>query len=1260
MTINKNTQARILFHNADFTGGGYYRMFTPAEVLKQQNYAVTLTHQYTYDAEGIKTLAPDAIVFQHPVTDEEIMRVRSYKKHAPDVFRVLEIDDAFWEVPKESAHYAALPQDIKLRIVTGANLCNAAVVTTQPLADLLRKETTIKDIRVLPNMLTRDVLKRMTTVRRQNNKEHPLPRVGWVGGAGHGGDLAVIAPIVAAMKNEVRFVFMGMLPDGVNPADVELHEAVPIHAYHEKLASLDLDIALAPLAQNVFNECKSNLRILEYGAAGFAVLAGHITPYNNFPHVAHCGFSPEAWMQSIRNLIARPDHREKLAESLHKYVNENYCLEDHAAEVLAAYAPKGAVFHTPRPATTEYADVVTTVSLPSAVDAPVLWIEDGVEYLNTDIDALAHSKSASTCLLSNDGLYPTAGQHVTLQPSIVDAIRIAAEACGNTPTIAVPYPTGPAVLLSRNAIRAIGLPDTERFKDRSAALMDWGVRAHKAGLTHDLCVASYAYSPNHTHDSDKGSVAVQAWHPDFGATLGEFKHQEQINFACQNIEFVFTKNVYKHPVTNQRYSDWHNVFSALTPADKDRMRDAAESWEHKPLISVIMPVYDAPLDELRAAVKSVKDQIYTNWELIIVDDASTNPAIVSSIGFLMEDEPRIKFKRRESNGHICAASNDALEMASGDWMVCLDHDDLLEPHALYAVAESIVTNPSLQFIYSDSDKISPEGQFIEPYFVPDFDYDLLLGQNYVTHLSAYPLQSVKDIGGYRLGLEGSQDWDMTLRHLAHTCGFPFNRDAIRHIPHVLYHWRQSENSASVNIMAKPYALAAGRRAVMDHLKAVGQDAVIMPHPLVPSFQLVRNILPKEQPRVSIIIQTRDNPEQLGRCINSIVARTAYNNYEILVMDNGWKKTALKEVKDASKVTLIPNPGEFNYAEANNRGAEAATGNVLCFLNDDTEIVEDVWLLDMVGAAVRSWTGAVGPRLIYRDGSVQQGGTIIDMSAPVGQKAIHAFQKNPLQDPGIAGRGVLAAERSAVTGACMVIEKAKYLAVGGMDAINFPRDYNDVDLCLRLVEAGYFNAYLGHILVLHDEAQTKKKWPKTYTPEALAESDALLLEKHGGFVDPYINPNTAFHHNLNQLMPSPALLPWAASEIKERVLVINAGHEEAVAYYQDGVLAYGGVLNGHSFGITYPRLSRMQPMDTRDAPADLMFALSQLGITKAILNGLGDGTYGALGWLGAAEQYGIDVEYHWLPGAKEEMIPDAVKAYMWAVAKKMDPNDSQTA
>ncbi|MDE1907339.1 MAG: hypothetical protein KGH75_12900, partial [Rhodospirillales bacterium] len=323
MPIN-SSQMRMLFVPSDTQGGSFYRMQTPASTLQESGYAHALCHMMAYDEESIKSLNPDVIVFQHPTTDREIQVLRNYRRALPKAHFVYDIDDNWLAVPDESAHKQHLPKDIKARIVAAANLCNSITVTTEPLKKVMQGISSVKDIRVLPNYIPANTLQNMTRTRKQYRTGNKKIRVGWVGGVGHGGDIKLLDSLLYKLHDTVDWVFMGMTPETCDPRLFEIHAPVDVQMYHAKLASLNLDIALSPLANNDFNISKSNLRVLEYGAAGIAVLASAIEPYNSFENIQKLPFVADVWEAAIRNLANNLDLVDDMAEKLHEDINQNW------------------------------------------------------------------------------------------------------------------------------------------------------------------------------------------------------------------------------------------------------------------------------------------------------------------------------------------------------------------------------------------------------------------------------------------------------------------------------------------------------------------------------------------------------------------------------------------------------------------------------------------------------------------------------------------------------------------------------------------------------------------------------------------------------------------------------------------------------------------------------------------------------------------------------------------------------------------------
>jgi glycosyltransferase involved in cell wall biosynthesis len=521
----------------------------------------------------------------------------------------------------------------------------------------------------------------------------------------------------------------------------------------------------------------------------------------------------------------------------------------------------------------------------------------------------------------------------------------------------------------------------------------------------------------------------------------------------------------------------------------------------KPLISIIMPVYNPPVAFLRQALDSVIGQIYPHWELCIADDASTDPTVGVLLKHYQGVDSRIKVAFRDTNGHISRASNTALELATGEFIALMDQDDLIPPQALYHVAVEINRYPESDLIYSDEDKINENGERCDPYFKPDWNPDLFYSHNLITHLGVYRTRLVRELGGFRQGLEGSQDYDLALRI---SSVIPENH--IRHIPRVLYHWRiHSESTASAESGNKLYAYTAAQKALTEHLAPVGGR--VESGPFLGTYR-VRYPIPEPPPLVSLIIPTRDHVDILRNCIESIRNKTLYRNWEILVIDNQSKEPAtlsyLRELVKDPRIHVLKYDAPFNYSAINNFAVNKACGEIIGLLNNDVEVIEPDWLGEMVSHALRREIGAVGAKLLYPDGRIQHSGVILGL----GGLAAHAHRFFDWDTPGYCGHSRLIKNYSAVTGACLVVRKSVYQEVGGLDETQLKVAYNDVDFCLRIREAGYRNLYTPYAVLYHHES-VSRGYEDTEEKRARFMAETLFMRGKWGAQldnDPSYNPN----------------------------------------------------------------------------------------------------------------------------------------------------------
>jgi glycosyltransferase involved in cell wall biosynthesis len=577
------------------------------------------------------------------------------------------------------------------------------------------------------------------------------------------------------------------------------------------------------------------------------------------------------------------------------------------------------------------------------------------------------------------------------------------------------------------------------------------------------------------------------------------------------------------PTELSEYEKWCEQHEKLEEADLAAIADHIAAFKRRPVISVVMPVFNTPDELLEKAIKSVVDQIYPHWELCIADDASTKPHVRTILERFAAADPRVKVTYRPVNGHICEASNSALDLATGDYVALFDHDDTLAKTALYEVASEIDAHPQAQFIYSDEDKIDTEDRRFDPYFKPDWNPDLNSGQNYTSHLSVYRTELIRSLGGFRKGFEGSQDWDLFLRAIE-----KIPSSAIRHIPRLLYHWRAVPGSTALQLAEKTYPLEAARSALSEHFRRRGEYVELVPVP--GDHWRIKYPVPTPPPFVSLIIPTRNALKLVRQAIQSVLSLTDYPNYEIVVVDNESddpETIAYLDglVKGANpRVRVIPYHSPFNYSAINNFAVRESKAQVVGLLNSDVEVIEKGWLTEMVSQACRPGIGAVGAMLYYPTNTVQHAGVILGLGGVAG----HPYKEFPRGDQGQKNRLRLVQNYSAVTAACLVIQKDRYLEVGGLNEKDLSIAFNDVDLCCKLIKAGYRNVWTPYAELYHHESATRGT---DNTPEKKArfQSEIDYMTNTWGtllMTDPAYNPNlTLVGEDFSPAYLSRATKPW---------------------------------------------------------------------------------------------------------------------------------------
>jgi GT2 family glycosyltransferase len=583
----------------------------------------------------------------------------------------------------------------------------------------------------------------------------------------------------------------------------------------------------------------------------------------------------------------------------------------------------------------------------------------------------------------------------------------------------------------------------------------------------------------------------------------------------------------EHYLTAYEYETWIAEHDTLSDADRAGIADHIARMANPPVISVVMPAYDTDERLLREAIASVRGQLYPHWQLCIADDASPGDRVWDILQAAAAEDPRIRIVRRPVNGHISAASNSALALATGDFVAPMDHDDLLAEHALYEMAAEIEAHPDAELIYSDEDKIDETGLRFDPHFKTGWNPELLLGQNMVKHLMVIRRTLMTRLGGFREGFEGSQDYDLALRAAE---AIPAGR--IRHVPAILYHWRQRTGTGSFSETELERCRDAARRAVAEHLARTGAaGAVVEPLENAPAYLSVKRPLPSPAPLVSIIVPTRDRPELLKRCIEGVLKRTKYKPFELIIVDNDSVEPAthalFRKFARDRRVRILPAPGPFNYSAINNMAVREARGEILLLLNNDVTVMEPDWLAEMVAQAARPEVGAVGAALLYEDGRVQHGGVVLGVGAeePVaghlyaGARSLTKSYFNHLR---------LARTVSAVTAACLAMRKSVFLEAGGFDEQNLAVAFNDVDLCLKIGALGYQLIWTPRATLTHLESASRGADTEPAQAGRFKAEVAYMRRRWGPVLDadPFYGPNFDKSHVDYRLASPPARIrPW---------------------------------------------------------------------------------------------------------------------------------------
>lgn len=558
---------------------------------------------------------------------------------------------------------------------------------------------------------------------------------------------------------------------------------------------------------------------------------------------------------------------------------------------------------------------------------------------------------------------------------------------------------------------------------------------------------------------------------------------------------------------NENYKLW---IKNNEPNEEELEKQRNKKFEYEPKISVIVPMYNTKEKYLKELLDSLINQTYTNWELCLADGSEEKKEYVEPL--IMQDK-RIKYKFLNANKGISENSNEALKLATGDYIALLDHDDILPIFSLYEIVKVINNNKEAEFIYTDEDKLLEEKENrIGPHFKQDFAPDTLMSYNYICHFSIFKKSLMEKLGGFRKEFDGSQDYDLIFRAVEQA-------NQIIHIPKILYHWRMNADSVALSSEAKPYAYEAAKKAIASHLERTGVKAKVEDAQIIGLYKINYEVIGK--PKVSIIILNKDHKKDLKRCIDSIINNTTYSNYEIIIVENNSTTKEIfkyyEELKKNEKIKIINYKEKgFNYSKLNNFGVKNATGDYIVLLNNDTEIITPNWLEVMLGNCQREDVGIVGAKLLYENSKVQHAGVVLGLTGIAGHVNL-GLEENEL---GYMARNIISQNYSAVTGAMMMISKKDYDEVGGLDE-SFPIAYNDVDLCLKIRNKNKVIVMNPFVEAYHFESKTRGYEITEEKRKRLQEDTNRLKDKWKEVFkkeDPYFNIN--FRHDIGIIRIEP--------------------------------------------------------------------------------------------------------------------------------------------
>ena len=1052
----------VLARPADMAGCGFHRMLRPLELLSRHGYVSGRAESGHIQDHILAAIHPDVVIFQRQLDATQFGDMARFRRILPNAFFIYELDDILSAIPEASYHRPYMTPGVDEKVAAGVSLCNAVTVSTQDLADHIRSiAPSMEDVRVVPNYLGADDLERIDALRIQN--KNPLPpasklRVGWGGGIGHAGDLAMLNDVFLALKDEVEWLFIGMNPD-LPPGVHKTYLGATIPQYYLlSLAAMQADLIIAPLEDNLFNRCKSNLRIIEAGACSYPVIASPIAPYRTkHPPIEYATSSAE-WIQKIRAFAKMPrEERARHGSVLREWTERHFILDHHLEARAKAWLPsdvkpfkpdlRAQGFGTTIVSEQPIEGVETVTSLASACEntsTDVVYVRPGAVVSKDQIRRLVQSPGDIVGTVTNDGGpwgFPTVNAFTPIESNAAALIDSICAKSAPASLIEVAAVSGPLVLIRHRVIAAIGTPPLVELSPE-IALLEFSSAARARGFTIGITPTVFTHSlrpfPVQPGEGEMAALRIGGRWPQGVTKDGELREMRQ------TIELRFHAESYKNiPLQNQQdYASWVELCDTRGP----RSVASAEEWSCKANSGLIVSTIP-----------------YT--------DGSFDFAIPSPSDF----------------ADFCVFHPEGSRIPA-------------DAHAFFL--ETFLKHPDATVFYADHDFLDAKGKRTAPDFKPNFDLHLALSRDYLSQIVAIKagLVDLSDPRPAEVVL-----YETVLKEAL------LDPKRIVHIPRIL--------ASLPERFLNPTGKFANSKLEIANAFNPNRHTTLVKHPGFTSFREFTHTLSTlapflsdspahELPSVAIIIPTKNNREMLQPCIQTIERFTSYPNFHIYVVDNGADSPSmleyLAELASHPKITLLKHHVPYNWSELNNwavREIESTDGppDFFLFLNDDTRVMSPDWIEHMVAFGLDPSVGSVGARLLYPHGTVQHVGVV----ARHGVNG-HYHKGMPANLPGVNGIAILTHEATAVTGACMLVRREVFSSLGGFNE-RFSDNFNDVAFCREVLSHGLVNVVAIKAELQHIEGATRVT---AITSEGLEKLrvEATLLGDLYPLDDPYWNPN----------------------------------------------------------------------------------------------------------------------------------------------------------